>query len=146
MTRPLPETQPLSETVFVAGQIRPEDVAEFADCGVTIIVNNRPDGEEAEQPASAEIEAAARAAGIDYLHIPIAETFSGEKVAAMGDALANAGGNVVIFCKSGTRSAYLWALARARQGADVDELIFHARQAGYNLRPILPWLKGDANA
>jgi uncharacterized protein (TIGR01244 family) len=146
MTKPLPQTQPLSETVFVAGQIQPPDVAELADCGVTIIVNNRPDGEEADQPSSAEIEAAARAAGIDYAHIPIAETFSAEKVAAMGDALAKAEGNVVIFCKSGTRSAYLWALARARQGADVDEMIFNARQAGYNLRPILSWLKGDAKA
>ena len=144
MTRPLPETQPLSETVFVSGQIQPADVAEFADCGVTIIVNNRPDGEEADQPAGAEIEAAAKAAGIDYVHIPVAETFAADKVAAMGDALANAGGNVVIFCKSGTRSAYLWALARARQGADVDEMIFNARRAGYNLRPLLPWLKPDA--
>ena len=144
MAGSLPQTQPLSETVFVAGQIRPADVAELADCGVTIIVNNRPDGEEADQPSSAEIEAAARAAGVGYAHIPIAGAFSEEKVAAMGDALAEAEGNVVIFCKSGTRSAYLWALARARQGADVDEMIFNARQAGYNLGPILPWLKGEA--
>ena len=146
MTRPFPETQPLSETVFVTGQIQPDDVAEFADRGVAIIVNNRPDREEADQPAGAEIEAAARAAGIDYVHIPIVDAFAEEKVAAMGDALANAEGNVVIFCKSGTRSAYLWALARARQGADVDELMFRARQAGYNLRPLLPWLKPDAKA
>jgi uncharacterized protein (TIGR01244 family) len=143
MSRPLPPTQPLSETVFVSGQIRPEDVAGFADCGVTTIVNNRPDGEEADQPPGAEIEAAARAAGIDYAHIPVAETFAAETVAAMADALANARGNAVVFCKSGTRSAYIWALARAWQGADVDELIFNAQQAGYNLRPILLWLKGE---
>jgi uncharacterized protein (TIGR01244 family) len=143
MVRPLPESQPLSETVFVAGQIRPEDVAELADCGVTIIVNNRPDGEEEDQPTSAEIEAAARAAGVDYAHIPVADTFSEEKVAALGEALAKAEGNVLLFCRSGTRSAYLWALARARQGTDVDEMMFHARQAGYDLRPILPWLKGE---
>ena len=64
----------------------------------------------------------------------------------MGEALANAEGNALIFCKSGTRSAYLWALARARQGADADELVLRAAQAGYDLRPILPWLKGDAKA
>jgi uncharacterized protein (TIGR01244 family) len=143
MTRPLPETQPLSETVFVVGQIQPGDVAELAECGVTIIVNNRPDGEEEGQPTGAEIEAAAQAAGVDYAHIPIADTFSKEKVAALGEALANAKGNVLLFCRSGTRSTYLWALARARQGADVDEMMLHARQAGYNLRPILPWLKGE---
>ena len=53
-------------------------------------------------------------------------------------ALANA--DVLIYCKSGTRSAFLWALARARQGADVDDLVSQAAQAGYDLRPILPWL------
>ena len=147
MTRPLPPTQPLSDTVFVAArQIMPEDVAELADCGVVMIVNNRPDGEEEDQPPAAAIEAAARAAGMDYRHIPVAETFSADKVAALGEALAGAEGNVVLFCRSGTRSAYLWALARARQGAEVDELVFRARQAGYNLRPLLPWLKGEAGA
>ncbi|MBV9884117.1 MAG: TIGR01244 family phosphatase [Sphingomonadaceae bacterium] len=146
MTRPLPETQPLSENVYVAGQLQPEDVAELATCGVTTIVNNRPDGEEDGQPASDAIEAAAWIAGMDYRHIPIESTFSEEKVAAMGEALASARGNVVIFCKSGTRSTYLWALARARQGADVDEMLFHATRAGYNLRPLLPWLKGAAQS
>jgi uncharacterized protein (TIGR01244 family) len=143
MAGPLPETHPLSEAVFVAGQIQPDDVAELAACGVTLLVNNRPDGEEPDQPADAEIEAAARAAGIGYAHIPIETTFSDEKVAAMGEALANAEGNVLLFCRSGTRSAYLWALARARQGADVDDMVFRAAQAGYNLRPLLPWLKGE---
>jgi uncharacterized protein (TIGR01244 family) len=137
-------SRPLSETVFVAGQIRADDVAEFAARGVTIIVNNRPDGEEAGQPDGAAIEAAARAAGLDYAHIPILDAFSDEKVAALGEALANAKGNVLLFCKSGTRSTYLWALARARQGADADALMSGAAQAGYDLRPILPWLKGEA--
>ena len=136
----------LGETVLVSGQIQARDVALFAASGVTIIVNNRPDGEEAGQPAGAEIEAAARAAGLDYAHIPISGALSDDKVAAMGEALANAEGNVLIYCKSGTRSAYLWALARARHGADTDELIFQAARAGYDLQPILPWLKGEAKA
>ena len=43
--------------------------------------------------------------------------------------------------RTGTRSAYLWALARAREGAVPEALVAYARQAGYNLRPIQPWLK-----
>jgi uncharacterized protein (TIGR01244 family) len=136
----------LGEAVLVAGQIRTEDVAGFAARGVTIIVNNRPDGEEAGQPTGAEIEAAAKAAGLDYAFIPIVHAFSDEKVAAMADVLAKAEGDVLLFCKSGTRSTYLWALARARQGADADALIFRAAQAGYDLRPIQPWLKGAVKA
>lgn len=106
--------RPLSETVFVSGQIQASDVAELAASGVTVIVNNRPDGEEPGQPPGAEIEAAARAAGLDYVHIPISDAFPNDKVAAVGEALANARGNVLLFCKSGTRSTYLWALACPR--------------------------------
>ena len=87
--------RPLGEGVLVSGQIRAEDVAGFAARGVTRIVNNRPDGEEAGQPPGAEIEAAARAAGIDYAFIPIAGGFSGAQVAAMDAALANAAGDVL---------------------------------------------------
>jgi uncharacterized protein (TIGR01244 family) len=136
--------RPLGKGVLVSGQIRAEDVTDFAARGVTRIVNNRPDGEEAGQPAGAEIEAAARAAGIDYAFIPIAGGFSHAQVAALDAALADAEGDVLIFCKSGTRSAYLWALARAAGGADADELISQAAQAGYDLGPIRPWLESGA--
>jgi uncharacterized protein (TIGR01244 family) len=134
----------LDGNVLVTGQIRPEEVAAFAARGVTLIVNNRPDGEEEGQPAGAEIEAAARAAGVDYLHIPIAGAFSDDEVEAMGGALTGAEGDVLLFCKSGTRSTWLWALARARAGADVGELVSGAAQAGYDLRPLLPWLSRAA--
>lgn len=136
----------LGDSVLVSGQIQAADVADFAASGVTMIVNNRPDGEEPGQPPGAEIEAAARAAGLDYAHIPVSDALSDDKVAAMGEALANADGHVLIYCKSGTRSAFLWALARARQGADADDLVSRAAQAGYDLRPILPWLDDAAKA
>src|SRR3954454_16321531 len=96
--------RPLGETVLVSGQIQADQVAAFAAAGVTMIVNNRPDGEEPGQPAGAAIEAAAREAGIDYAHIPVANILSDESVAAMDAALADAGGKVLIYCKSGTRS------------------------------------------
>jgi uncharacterized protein (TIGR01244 family) len=134
--------KPLGEGVLVSGQIATEEVAGFAAQGVSLIVNNRPDGEAAGQPAGAEIEAAARAAGLDYVHIPIAGGFSDRDVAAMAEALAGAEGKALLFCTSGTRSTWLWALARARQGADADELTRDAAKAGYDLQPIRRWLTG----
>jgi uncharacterized protein (TIGR01244 family) len=131
----------LDTKTLVAGQLQAAEVGDAAARGVTMIVNNRPDGEEADQPTAVEIEAAAQAAGLGYVHIPISAEFSDDKVQAMGDALSNAQGRVLIFCRSGTRSAYLWALARKRQGADADMLIHQARHAGYDLKPLLPWLK-----
>jgi uncharacterized protein (TIGR01244 family) len=129
------------KTLVADSQLQAADIAAAAERGVTMIVNNRPDGEEPGQPAAADIEAAARAAGLDYVHIPVSAEFSGDKVAAMGAALAEAEGLALLFCRSGTRSAYLWALARAREGALPEALLGNAARAGYNLRPILPWLK-----
>jgi len=129
----------LDEGIFVAGQIDPADIAALADGGIAMIVNNRPDGEEPGQPASAEIETAAKTAGIAYRHIPVAG-LNGEQIAEMVEALNAADGPVLAFCKSGTRSAYLWALARARQGADGDALAAKAGAAGYDLTPIRRFL------
>ena len=124
----------------VAGQIRPDDMTRLAAEGVTLIVNNRPDGEEAGQPPASEVEAAARAAGLGYRHIPVAGGISEPQIAAMAEALAAAEGEVVAFCRSGTRSAFLWALAEARRGADPEVLVRAAADAGYDLAPIRRWL------
>ena len=130
----------LDDRTFVSGQIAPEDIAGLAAQGITTIINNRPDGEAPGQPLAAEIEAAAREAGLAYAHIPVADGLSPGQVQAMAEALYAAEGGVLAFCTSGTRSTYLWALARARQGADADELIRQAAEAGYDLRPIAPYL------
>lgn len=130
----------LDDHVLVCGQLAPEDVAEAAAQGVTMIVNNRPDGEAPGQPPAAEIEAAAKAAGIGYRHIPVAGGLSPDLVEAMDEALAASEGQVLAFCASGRRSAFLWALARAQAGDDAEEIVGKAAGAGYDLAPIRPYL------
>ena len=129
----------LDQTSFVSvRQLTVSDLDEVAAQGIRLIVNNRPDGEELGQPSSAEIEAAARAAGLDYLHIPIAGVFPPERIEAMARALER--GPLLAFCRSGTRSAFLWALARASSGVPAEESIAAAAAAGYDLGPIRDWL------
>ena len=131
----------LDSTTFVSPrQLRPDDVAALPALGVTLIVNNRPDGEEPGQPAGAEIEAAARAAGIGYRHIPVAGGFNMDDVLAMAEALDEAEGKALLFCRTGTRSTFLWALARSERGAAKDELVAQAKAAGYDLAPIAGYL------
>ena len=129
----------LSEQVQVAGQIAPEDVAEASASGVTAIVNNRPDDEEPGQPPSAAIEAAARAAGLAYHHIPVAGGIASSEVERLVSVLEEQA-RVLIFCRSGTRSTWLWALAVARRGVSGDVLISQAAEAGYDLEPLRPYL------
>jgi uncharacterized protein (TIGR01244 family) len=104
----------LSETVLVADrQLLPGDMEAVVAAGVALIVNNRPDGEEPGQPAGAEIERAALAAGLRYRHIPVAGGIGPDEIEAMAAAMDE--GKLLAFCRSGTRSALLWAMAvRAR--------------------------------
>lgn len=131
----------IDDRTCVAGQIRPEEIEAIRAAGIRMIVNNRPDGEEPGQPSAAEIEAAAGAAGLDYRHVPVASGFSADQVEKMGQALDDAEGAVLAFCRSGTRSTFLWALARAQSGDEPEELMRKAASAGYDLSPILPYLQ-----
>lgn len=138
----------VDDSISVAPQISVEDVAAIKAAGFTGIVNNRPDEEEAGQISGDAIRAAAEAAGLTYTAIPITHAgFSYPQIAAMADVLAAAEGPVLAFCRSGTRSCNLWALAQAKNGADADALIAKGAGAGYNLdglRPLLDQLKAQA--
>ena len=127
----------LDETTMVSGQIAPADVAGLKDQGVTMLVNNRPDNEDAGQPQSSEIETAAEAAGIEYRHIPIRYGMGPSDVEAMRDAIhATGDGKLLAFCRSGNRSALAWAVARAEDGVPADELYRRAEGAGINLAQV----------
>ena len=128
----------LSEQVLVAGQIAPDDVAGAARGGITSIVNNRPDGEEPGQPTSEEIEAAARAAGLAYHHIPVSGGIAPDEVEKLVSILEEQA-SVLMFCRSGTRSTWLWALAEAHRGANGETLIAQAAEVGYDLEPLRPY-------
>lgn len=127
----------LSETVWASPQISVAEVAAAAKQGFTLIINNRPDGEESSQPEGAEIEQAAVAAGMAYVAIPIGQAgFGDSQVTAMNAALAGTEGKVLAYCRSGTRSTFLWSLAQAQSGADPDTIAASAAQAGYDVSPI----------
>lgn len=126
------------DDMFLASpQIVPAEVAEAAALGVTLIVNNRPEGESADQTPGEEVAAAARAAGLAYIAIPVTHAgFSAPQVEAMARALADANGPVLGYCRSGARSTLLWALAQASRGVSPDELADKAAQAGYDISPV----------
>ncbi len=132
--------------VFIGGQITAADIVELATTGVRTIVNNRPDDEEPGQPSSATLERAALDADIAYTYVPIAGGFSPEAVAAARAAMLAGAAPVLLFCKSGMRSAALWALARATEGAESEALITAAAEAGYDLRAFRPMLLRQAGS
>ena len=127
----------ISDTVFASPQITLADVTEASAQGITLIINNRPDDESDDQTPGDEIEAAAKSAGISYIAIPVTHAgFSQTQVNAMADALATTGGPILAYCRSGTRSTLLWALAEASKGANPDTLAAQAADAGYDITPV----------
>ncbi len=133
--------RPLNDSFAVAPQIRPEDVPAIKAAGYVAIVNNRPDNEESGQPAGDALRAAAEAAGMTYTAIPVtAAGFSHPQLDAMAAALTAADGPVLAYCRSGTRSCNLWALAAAKAGRDPGLLTAQAAGAGYDLAGIRPML------
>lgn len=124
----------LGDKVMVCGQVAPHDVAGLAGQGVTMLVNNRPDGEEPGQPLAADIEAAAEAAGIGYRFVPIIRGIGPADVEAMEEAVQGAGeGKLLAFCRSGQRSALALALAHRGEGASREEV--EQRLAGIGIDP-----------
>ncbi|MGA1798416.1 TIGR01244 family sulfur transferase [Sphingomonas sp. 4RDLI-65] len=131
----------INESISVAPQIAVDDVAAIAAAGFKSIVNNRPDDEDAGQPSGEAIRAAAEAAGLNYVAIPVTHAgFSHPQIDAMTQALVEADGPVLAYCRSGTRSCNLWALAAAKAGRNPNLLLAQAEDAGYDLRGIRPML------
>ena len=127
----------LDETVMVSGQVAPHEIAGLAQQGVTVLVNNRPDGEEPGQPLAVEIENAAAAAGISYHFVPILRGIGPADVEVMQKALSQArGGRLLAFCRSGTRSALALAVAMREQGVPAEAVEESLIQAGFDPGPI----------
>jgi uncharacterized protein (TIGR01244 family) len=127
----------LDERILVSGQVAPHEVAGLAEQGITMLVNNRPDGEEPGQPYASEIEEAAAEAGIGYRFVPIIRGIGPADVEEMQKALREAeGGKLLAFCRSGMRSAFAVALARREEGASADEVSTCLVAAGFDPSPI----------
>ena len=139
--------RPLNDRFAVAPQIDPADIPAIKAAGYVAIVNNRPDDEESGQPTGDALRAAAAAAGLAYTAIPVTQAgFSHPQLDAMAQVLAAADGPVLAYCRSGTRSCNLWALAAAKTGRAPHLLVAQAESAGYDLAGIRPMLDALAGS
>ena len=133
------EFRKVTDRLSVAPQIALDDLAKAATQGFRLVINNRPDGEEPGQPTSAQVEAAAKVAGLAYVHIPVRGSPTPEQVEAEQQLFETEKGPVLAFCRSGTRSIITWSLGQALAG-DLSraELVALGDAAGYDLSNVLP--------
>jgi len=127
------EIRKIGDDLSVSPQIAPGDVAAIRAAGFRAIICNRPDGEGADQPGFDEIEATAKAAGLEARYQPITSGMVRDADAeAFGQALRELPGPVFAYCRTGTRSATLWSLSQARH-RPVPEILAATRAAGYDM-------------
>ena len=127
----------VTDRFYASPQIEVADLTEAEQLGVKLVINNRPEDESEDQTPGPTIEQAVRAAGMDYVAIPVTHAgFSETQVSAMVEALGRADGPVLAYCRSGTRSTLLWSLAEASRGRNPQKLASQAAGAGYDVTPV----------
>lgn len=136
----------VTDTYFVSPQIDPEDVGAIAAAGIKTILSNRPDAEIPPSHHATTIEAAAEEAGIAFVHLPLThQTMTPDNIAKQAEIIEGAGGPVLAYCASGTRSTVAWAIGQAGN-MPVDDILTAARAAGYDLSNLRPTLEAAAAA
>ncbi len=129
------DIRPVTPDFAVAPQLELEDLATAKTRGYVLVINNRPDGEAPDQPSSAEMQAAAEAEGLAYAYVPVVGRPGDAQVKAVAEAVSGAGGPVLAFCRSGTRSIVTWSLGQTERPR--EELIRLGQAAGYDLSGVV---------
>ncbi|MBN8190222.1 MAG: protein tyrosine phosphatase family protein [Salipiger thiooxidans] len=124
----------------VSPQIAVEEVPAIAAAGISLVICNRPDDEVPPPLQRKALETAVRDAGMDFVYIPVVNgELTLDQVAEQASAIGAAEGPVLAYCRSGTRSSIVWAMANA--GAiDTDTIIATGAKAGYDLGGLRPTL------
>ena len=107
----------LAPQVYVSGQVFEQDLKLAVDQGVRTIVNNRPDGEATGQPRSADLERAARELGMAYVYFPVVPgRITPDDVSRFAGACDGLERPMLLFCRTGARSAALWQMCEDAAG------------------------------
>lgn len=128
----------IDQTLSVSEQIKPEDVPAIAAAGFKSIICNRPDGEGADQPVFAEIDAAAKAAGLSVSYQPIVSgKVTDEDAAAFGTLMDLLPKPIFAYCRTGTRSTTLWSLSEGARGSSLPDILTKTKAAGYDMAGVV---------
>ena len=102
--------------------------------GFASLLNARPDDEQGEYLRSHEAKACAKAEGLAYAHSPSENhaLFETKTIDQFENALMALPSPIFSHCKTGTRTAILWALVAARH-RNVEDVIATLRKAGQEL-------------
>ena len=135
------DIRPLTDRYAVSPQIDPEDLPAIAAAGYKMVINNRPCEEIPPSHQADVMETTVRAAGLDYVVLPITHaTLGPDLAAAQKEACAGCDAPALADCASGTRSTFAWALGHAAD-MPLEDMFGAASAQGYDLTPLRPYLE-----
>ena len=127
----------INSQISVAPQVKPEDMADFAQQGFRSVICNRPDGEGADQPSFEESEAAAGKLGMEARYLPIVAGKVGDTDAEeFGRLMESLPKPILAYCRTGTRSATLWSLSQADK-LPLSDILSKTKAAGYDMAGVV---------
>ncbi|MDB9772378.1 TIGR01244 family sulfur transferase [Alphaproteobacteria bacterium] len=136
----------LDSQTFVGSQISLDDITEQNFRNINTIIITRPEDEELDQPTFASIKLIGNGIGIKVYQIPVISGQITEEDVQAFEALTNKeGGPVFIYCRSGHRAASLWALNKAKKGLLTEEILYIAKNAGYDLAALGPKIAANVS-
>ena len=131
----------VADRFFVAPQLRAEDFAAARSLGIKTVINNRPDGEAADQLSDVAARTAATAAGLEYRWVPVVSgRMTMANIEDFRAAVDGTEGPWLAYCRSGTRSCHLWAFTAIRD-TPLADVVGGAADAGYDLGQLVAPLK-----
>ncbi|MGJ8564608.1 MAG: TIGR01244 family sulfur transferase [Alphaproteobacteria bacterium] len=127
------DSKQLTPTLHVSQQLKLSDLKLAKEAGFYTIINNRPDGEVPRQPRSETLEKRAKELGLAYYYLPVTPgQFTDQGAKDFAEILHKSKGKALAFCRTGTRSATLWA--KSQSGTQkAEDLINIGKAAGYDL-------------
>lgn len=131
---------PVSADFATAPQLGQADLRTAAQLGFRVVMCNRPDHEEPSQPTARVMAACAESLGMAFGFVPFVGMPGPDQVDRLCALRLEYPGPLLAYCRSGTRSMFLWALAEARNGRPGTEILEMARKAGYDVSAIAPLL------
>jgi len=133
----------ITDHLAVSGQITADDPDPIKQRGFRSLIVNRPDGEGPDQPTFPEIDAAAKAVGLEARYLPVESgKVTDSDAKAFGKTFDELAKPVLAYCRTGTRSATLWAFSQAGK-LPLPEILERAGQAGYDMSGVVRRIAGN---
>lgn len=128
----------IADYLYISRQLTERTAKLAAQYDVKTVICNRPDGEEANQPDFETVKKWLHAAGIEnVVYMPTTvDKIDDAQLKEFQETISQSPAPIVAYCRTGTRSALMWALNQAKRGVEVNSLIRAADLAGIDLTPM----------